>query len=86
MAAVAALELTALRMSTPLQSGPIPGYIEGILRELEGRGDTVNPGDVFMVFVPCKDGISHNINESAEPNDLAAGCNVLLRAVLASAG
>lgn len=39
-----------------------------------------------MVFVPCKDGISHNINESAEPHDLAAGCNVLLRAVLASAG
>lgn len=38
-----------------------------------------------MVFVPCKDGISHNINESAEPHDLAAGCNVLLRAVLASA-
>ncbi|MCR9135217.1 MAG: Zn-dependent hydrolase [Alphaproteobacteria bacterium] len=39
-----------------------------------------------MVFVPCKDGISHNVNESAEPHDLAAGCNVLLRAVLASAG
>ncbi len=38
-----------------------------------------------MVFVPCKDGISHNVNESAEPHDLAAGCNVLLRAVLASA-
>lgn len=38
-----------------------------------------------MVFIPCKDGISHNVNESAEPRDLAAGCNVLLRAVLASA-
>src|SRR6267378_673075 len=34
--------------STPLQSGPIPGYIRGILRALEARGDTVRPGDVIM--------------------------------------
>jgi N-carbamoyl-L-amino-acid hydrolase len=38
-----------------------------------------------MVFVPCKDGISHNEIESATPEDLAAGCNVLLRAVLNAA-
>lgn len=41
-------QLCECTMSTPLQSGPIPGYIEGILRELTKRGDTVNPGDVFM--------------------------------------
>ena len=41
-------QLCECTMSTPLQSGPIPGYIEGILRELEGRGDSVRPGDVFM--------------------------------------
>ena len=41
-------QLCECTMSTPLQSGPIPGYIEGILRELVKRGDTVNPGDVFM--------------------------------------
>ncbi len=41
-------QLCECTMSTPLQSGPIPGYIEGILRELEGRGDTIKPGDVFM--------------------------------------
>ena len=35
-----------------------------------------------MIFVPCKDGISHNEAESAEPEDLAAGANVLLHAVL----
>jgi len=35
-----------------------------------------------MVFVPCADGISHNEVESATPEDLAAGCNVLLRAML----
>ncbi len=34
--------------STPLQSGPIPGYIRGILKALHGRGDTVRPGDVIM--------------------------------------
>lgn len=36
-----------------------------------------------MIFVPCADGISHNAAESAEPADLAAGCQVLLDAVLA---
>ena len=41
-------QLCECTMSTPLQSGPIPGYIAGILRELEMRGDKVNPGDVFM--------------------------------------
>ncbi len=34
-----------------------------------------------MIFIPCKDGISHNEIESATPDDCAAGCNVLLRAV-----
>ena len=34
--------------STPLQSGPIPGYIRGILKALETRGDKVRPGDVIM--------------------------------------
>jgi len=35
-----------------------------------------------MIFVPCKDGISHNEAESAQPADLTAGCNVLLHAIL----
>jgi N-methylhydantoinase B len=34
--------------STPLQSGPIPGYIRGILKALRERRDTVRPGDVIM--------------------------------------
>ncbi|HEY1300860.1 MAG TPA: Zn-dependent hydrolase [Stellaceae bacterium] len=38
-----------------------------------------------MIFVPCKDGISHNEIEDAAPADLAAGCNVLLNAVLEAA-
>ena len=35
-----------------------------------------------MIFVPCADGLSHNEVESATPADLAAGCNVLLHAIL----
>src|SRR5208282_2447328 len=34
--------------STPLQSGPIPGYVRGILKTLAARGDIVRPGDVIM--------------------------------------
>lgn len=35
-----------------------------------------------MIFVPCEDGISHNELERADADDLAAGCDVLLKAVL----
>ena len=38
-----------------------------------------------MVFGPCDNGISHNEIENATPEDLAAGCDVLLRAMLARA-
>jgi N-carbamoyl-L-amino-acid hydrolase len=39
-----------------------------------------------MVFIPCKDGISHNELEEARPEHVEAGANVLLAAVLARAG
>ena len=39
-----------------------------------------------MIFVPCKDGISHNEIEDARPEHLEAGTNVLLQAMLARAG
>ena len=35
-----------------------------------------------MIFVPCKDGISHNEIEDARTEHLEAGCNVLLLAML----
>ena len=38
-----------------------------------------------MIFVPCKDGISHNEAEYASPVACADGANVLLHAVLARA-
>ena len=41
-----------------------------------------------MIFIPCKDGISHNEIEDAKPEhiDITAGCNVLLHAMLERAG
>ena len=39
-----------------------------------------------MVFVPCEGGISHNEIENARADDIAAGCNVLLHAVVKRAG
>jgi N-carbamoyl-L-amino-acid hydrolase len=39
-----------------------------------------------MIFVPCKDGISHNEIEDAKPEHLEAGANVLLGAMLTQAG
>lgn len=36
-----------------------------------------------MIFIPCKDGLSHNELESAAPEHVAAGASVLLEAVLA---
>jgi allantoate deiminase len=36
-----------------------------------------------MVFVPCKDGISHSPEESAEPADAAVAAEVMLNAIVA---
>lgn len=35
-----------------------------------------------MVFMPCKDSISHNEIEDATPADITAGCIVPLHAML----
>jgi N-carbamoyl-L-amino-acid hydrolase len=39
-----------------------------------------------MIFIPCKDGISHNEIEDAKAEHIAAGCNVLLHAMIERAG
>ena len=38
-----------------------------------------------MIFTPCKDGLSHNEAETIEPEEAAAGCQVLFEAVVARA-
>ena len=35
-----------------------------------------------MIFVPCERGLSHNEEENASKEDISAGCNVLLHAIL----
>ena len=41
-------QLCECKMSTPLQSGPIPGYVRGIKARFTARGDVFRPGDVIM--------------------------------------
>lgn len=41
-------QLCECRMSTPLQSGPIPGYVRNILKVMAERGEEFAPGDVVM--------------------------------------
>ena len=53
---------------------------------VSGAGhDAVNIAKVAptsMIFIPCKDGLSHNEQESIEQEDAIHGANVLLNAVL----
>jgi len=77
-----------------------PHLVDGVRRAAEIRGyscmDIVSGAGhdavyvagqlpVAMIFVPCKDGISHNEIEDAKPEHLEAGCNVLLDAMLRAA-
>ena len=41
-------QLCETPQSTPLQSGPIPGYVEGILQIFAERGQEFAPGDVII--------------------------------------
>ena len=38
-----------------------------------------------MIFVPSRDGISHNVKEYTAPDQIEAGANVLLQVLLAAA-
>ena len=52
-------QLCECSKSTPLQSGPIPGYVKGIIREFEERGESFMPGDVIVHNDPYA-GASHS--------------------------
>jgi N-carbamoyl-L-amino-acid hydrolase len=53
---------------------------------VSGAGhDAVFVSDVVptaMIFIPCKDGISHNEIEFASKEDIEKGCNILLHTIL----
>lgn len=52
-------QLCECKKSTPLQSGPIPGYVRGILGQLEARGQRLEPGDV-VIHNDAYNGASHS--------------------------
>ena len=52
-------QLCECKKSTPLQSGPIPGYVRGILKQLQERKQDLKPGDVIMHNDPYN-GASHS--------------------------
>jgi N-carbamoyl-L-amino-acid hydrolase len=41
---------------------------------------------ISMIFIPCEGGLSHNEAENIQPNQAQAGANILLHAILDSAG
>ncbi|MEQ8344183.1 MAG: hydantoinase B/oxoprolinase family protein [Sneathiellaceae bacterium] len=49
-------QLAEAKQSTPLQSGPIPGYVRGIRKYLALRGEEIRPGDVIMHNDPYSGG------------------------------
>ena len=59
-------------------------------RMLSGAGhDAMNIAELAptaMIFIPCKNGISHNEAEYASSSDVAAGANVLLHSMIELAG
>lgn len=52
-------QLCECSKSTPLQSGPIPGYVKGILQLFKERGHVFQPGDIIIHNDPYR-GASHS--------------------------
>ncbi len=74
--------IAAIREAAERNGYPCMDIISGAAHDAVAMSRIVPTG---MVFVPCAGGISHNEIESAEPADLAAGCQVLAEAVLSHA-
>lgn len=68
-----------VRSSAKDRGYPCMDIISGAAHDAVAMSRIVPTG---MIFVPCAQGISHNERESATPEDLAAGCQVLLDSVL----
>ncbi|UTD29862.1 Zn-dependent hydrolase [Bradyrhizobium sp. WD16] len=94
-----AVELTQVWRKLPTHfNGKLVDAVETATRALgyshrritSGAGhDACNLANVMpaaMIFVPCKDGVSHNELEDATQADCTAGANVLLHTVLSLAG
>jgi len=100
LAAGLRLEL-ALEVLFRIAAQPFDPGCVGLVREAAGRlglpardiisgagHDAVQVAPIVptaMIFVPCRDGLSHNEAEDMLPEHAAAGCQVLLEAVVARA-
>jgi N-carbamoyl-L-amino-acid hydrolase len=77
-AIVAEVETAAMRLGHHVKRMPSgAGHDAQMLARLCPSG---------MIFVPSRDGISHNVREFTEPEDISAGANVLLQVLLSLAG
>ena len=61
------------------------GLIEAFVADLPAVRRALAHVPVAMIFVPCKDGLSHNPAENIDPVHAAMGCAMLKDAVLATA-
>ena len=73
----------AVRQAAARQGLPAMDIVSGAGHDAVYVAQTAPVG---MIFVPCAGGLSHNELEDATPGDLAAGCDVLLHAMLDRAG
>ena len=75
---VAALEAAAAATGEPFTT-----MISGAAHDTMCVADRV---PTAMVFVPCRDGLSHTPEEDADPADAALGVEVILGAISALVG
>jgi N-carbamoyl-L-amino-acid hydrolase len=93
-----AIDLTRIWRKEPVPFDPtVVGLVEAAAgslglphrRMISGAGhDACNLAGLVpaaMIFVPCRDGVSHNEAESATPADCTAGADVLLQTLVALA-
>ena len=85
---LSAIDLGAAASRHALQRSGVPASDVGHVvfgNALQTSADAIYMARVAatsMIFVPCEGGISHNEIENATPEDLAAGCDVLLNVML----
>jgi N-carbamoyl-L-amino-acid hydrolase len=75
--------INAVREGAKRRGLPVMDIISGAGHDAVYVAQTAPVG---MIFVPCAGGLSHNELEDAKASDLAAGCDVLLHAMLDRAG
>jgi acetylornithine deacetylase/succinyl-diaminopimelate desuccinylase-like protein len=78
-----ALDVDALDAAASLAGEPYMRMTSGAAHDTMCVADLTRTA---MVFIPCRDGISHSPDEQADPGDAALGAEVILNAVGALTG